>query len=528
MWAALWEATLAGGILKARREIPVTTVTIVFLVMSVAVFAGIFTYFVTEAVNQTRIRLEERSQAAAQIVSTNAGWLAEVAQQTLRRIDAALGDDMSSDPDSLNTAIEGLPADIDIYIIDANARTVFSTVPGAETVDVSDREYFTALQAGEPFYTSGLLVSRINGENIFVFSKRVEREGDFAGAIMVSFTDRVLQPFWQSLDMDGLSTVSLIRRDGPLMARYPPPDGPVDFSNHPLITEHLAQSEFGTYFSTTSPVDGVARVVSYRAIPGTEILALASIATDVSWRSLRDAIFSVLIIVTPIILGLVGIGSWALLLLRRDARRRAELEAAQETNVLLFREIHHRVKNNLQSVQSLVRMQDMPRSAKIDLQSRLSAMAAMHEHIYRHDRYEDIDAHELVPVVAGEVVHAYGAEVDMQYDIDHAAIDRDHATPLSLLLSELITNALKYAFADGRQGQIKVSLRDLGNGRCTLVVADNGIGMGDLPETPTSMGLRLIRGVVSQMGGTYRFTTENGTRFEAELALASAGHAAVN
>ena len=503
------------------------SVAIAFLLLSVAVFVGIFAYFVSGAVNQARARLEERSVAAVQTVATNAGWLAEVAHQTLRRVDAALGPSMSGDMSVLRPSIEGLPADVDVYIIDADAQTIFSTVPGADQVDVSDREYFSALREGRAFYTSGLLTSRITGDDIFVFSKRVQRNGAFAGAIMVSFTDDVVQPFWASLELEPGSTVSLIRRDGTLMARYPAPGGPVDLSDHPLITQYLPEAEFGTYFSDASPVDGLARVVSYRAVPGTEILAVAAIATDGTWRSLDEAIRAVMIIVAPIAFGLVGIGAWALLLLRRDARRRAELEAAQETNVLLFREIHHRVKNNLQSVQSLVRMQDMPASARIDLQSRLSAMAAMHEHIYRHDRYEDIDAHALIPVVAGEVVQAYGADIELRYDIDHAAVDRDHATPLSLLLSELITNALKYAFVDGRQGEIDVTLRDLGNGRCSLIVADNGKGIGEMPEAPTSMGMRLIRGVVSQMGGTSRYSNQNGARFEAELALTNHGHATV-
>ena len=259
-------------------------------------------------------------------------------------------------------------------------------------------------------------------------------------------------------------------------------------------------------------------------MPGTEIIALASIATNSTWASLHQAIISVFIIVAPIIVGMVGGGLYVLRLLRRDARRRAELEEANDTNVLLFREIHHRVKNNLQSIQSLVRMQDMPRSAKIDLQSRLSAMAAMHEHIYRHDKYEDIDAHDLIPVVVNEVIHAYGNNTEVRYDVDHAAVDRDHVTPLSLLLSELVTNALKYAFPDGREGTVSVTLRDHGHGRCVLTVSDNGIGFAPMPETATSMGLRLIRGVVSQMGGTYSFQSNGGTHFEAELALVNSGH----
>ena len=483
-----------------------------------------FAYFIFQGIGQTRIRLEERSQAAAQVVATNAGWVAQVANQTLRRVDAMLGPDISSDRQMLLAAVEGLPKEIDVYIIDADAHTKFSTVPGAENVNVADREYFTALRGGASTYTSGLLVSRLTQEAIFVFSRRITRNGAFAGAIMVSFTDDLLQSFWSYLDLDAGSTVSLVRRDGALMARYPGVTEAVDLSDHPLITEYLPKAHAGTYFSDASPVDGISRVVSYRAVPGTEIIALASIATNQTWDGLRGAIVAVIIIAMPVVVGLVGGGIWITRLLRRDAKRRADLEAANETNVLLFREIHHRVKNNLQSVQSLVRMQDMPSSAKIDLQSRLSAMAAMHEHIYKHDRYEDIDAHDLVQVVVDEVAHAYGVDARIVYDLDHVPVDRDHATPLSLLLSELVTNAFKYAFPDGRRGTITITLRDKGGGRARLVVADDGVGMGELPELPTSMGLRLVRGVVSQMGGTYQFVSENGTRFEAELALSVGGH----
>ena len=518
------EARLAEGTEVRSREVRAASVAIAFVTLCIAVFAGIFAYFVFQAIGQTRMRLEERSQAAAQVVATKAGWVAQVANQTLRRIDAVLGPSLTSDRSILQAAVEGLPDDIDVYIIDAEARTLFATVPGAEAVSVADREYYIALREGAAFYTSGLLVSRLTGENIFVFSKRITRNGEFAGAIMVSFGDALMQTFWSYLDLDAGSTVSLVRRDGMLMARYPSVSEALDLSGHPLITQHLVQAEAGTYFSEASPVDGISRVVSYRTVPGTEILALASIATNQTWDSLRTAIITVMIIAAPILLGLIGGGIWINRLMRRDARRRAELEAANETNVMLFREIHHRVKNNLQSVQSLVRMQDMPASAKIDLQSRLSAMAAMHEHIYRHDRYEDIDAHDLVQVVVDEVAHAYGTDVTISYDLDHVPVDRDHATPLSLLLSELVTNALKYAFADGRAGTISVTLRDRGGGRCQLVVADNGVGMGPVPDVPTSMGLRLVRGVVAQMGGDYAFTTDNGTKFEADLALAVSGH----
>lgn len=487
-------------------------------------FLLLFGYFISAGSADIQTRLEDRSAAAAHVVATNAGWIAAVANQTLRRVDAALGPTMSGDDESMRPAVEGLPADIDVYIIDATADTIFATVPITGRINVADREYFTAVRDGAAFYTSPLIVSRITGERIFVFSKRVMRGGQFAGAIMVSFSDAMMLEFWASLDMSPGSTVALFRDDGEMMARFPAVEEAVDLSDHALFSEHLPAAPNGTYTSASSPLDGVARVVSYRTVPGTEIIAVASVASNTTWNEFHTAIWSVMLLVTPMILVLAGGGLWVVQLLKRDGARREELQQALETNVLLFREIHHRVKNNLQSVQSLVRMQDMPRSAKVDLQSRLSAMAAMHEHIYSHDRYVDIDAHELVPAVVDEVANAYGAEVELVYDIDHAMIDRDHMTPLSLLLSELVTNALKYAFADGRAGRITVAIRDLHNGRCKLIVEDNGVGLGEVPEATTSMGMRLIRGVVSQMSGKYEYEQVEGTRFVAELALTVEGH----
>src|SRR5690606_25029428 len=129
-------------------------------------------------------------------------------------------------------------------------------------------------------------------------------------------------------------------------------------------------------------------------------------------------------------------------------------------------------------------MQDMPSSAKLDLQSRLAAMAAMHEHIYQFDRYVDIDARDFVPVIVDEVIAAYGASIATVYELERVMVDRDHATPLALLLSELITNALKYAFPDDRDGEIRIRLKASGTGRAQLTVADNGIGLGDtIPTT---------------------------------------------
>lgn len=488
------------------------------MLVFLAVFAAIFGYFLAIGIKQTEERLTDRSSAAAQVVSSNAFWIAELAQQTLRRVDAALGPGMSGS--DLGPVLEGLPTLTEVYVIDAEARTIYATVPGASAVSVADRDYFIAVRDGAPFYTSPLLVSRLTGDRIFVFSKRVERDGAFAGAIMVSFPESLLEDLWRNLDFEATSTVSLVRDDGQLMARYPPTDALTDLSQLPLFTEYLPQADTGTYNSARSPVDGVARVVSYRRVPGTNIIAIASVGSAEAWANFNRAVVSVFIIVSPILLGLVLGCAWIVRLLYRDAAQARALQASLEANTTLFREIHHRVKNNLQSVQSLVRMQDLPQAAKLDLQSRFAAMAAMHEHIYKHDRYEDIDAHDFIPAVVDEVMMAYGSDAVVTYAVDHIPVDRDHATPLALLLSELVTNACKYAVADGG-GAIRVSLRRSENGRAQLTVSDSGGGFDPERIAGGSMGMRLIKGVVAQMDGTHTFRNEGGTVFEADIALST-------
>ena len=232
-------------------------------------FVGLFAYFIVVGIDQTKQRLEDRANAASQVVATNAYWISEVANQTLRRVDSALGPHLLGTSEEIMSVLEGLPTATEVYVIDAQANTIYATVPGASAVSVVDREYYTALRDGADFYTSAVIISRITGDRIFVFSKRIERQGSFAGAIMVSFSETLLQELWNTLSLDEGSTISFVRDDGHLMARYPPAEGPMDLSQLPLFTQHLPASDAGTYASDSSPVDGVARTVSYRRVPGT-------------------------------------------------------------------------------------------------------------------------------------------------------------------------------------------------------------------------------------------------------------------
>ncbi|WP_196260764.1 sensor histidine kinase [Pelagibacterium limicola] len=510
-----------GGLKKA-------SVSPVFMLLSLQTFlllafVSIFAYFIIQGVRQTSATLEQQAQAAAHVVATNAAWMSEVARQTLRRMDAALGQELSTTTPEFDHMLQGIPPFADAYVVDHNGSTLFATIPGAEQVSITDRAYFSEIREGQSFYVSSAIVSRLTNEPIFVFSKRLERNGHFSGAAVVSFPAAILEPILHSLDLPEHSTISLVRNDGMVIARVPPAGGAIDLSQHPLMTEHLPAGPTGTYASAGSPVDGAERVVSYRSLPEFNMIALASVATAERWAQFRWAILATILITSPILLALVLGTAWAVRLLSRQAKQNTELEVTLEANKLLMREIHHRVKNNLQSVRSLVALHDLPVATKKDFDARLRAMAAMHEHLYRFDRFVDIDAHDYVPVVVGEALSAYGTECEVNFDVDSVLVDRDHAMPLALLASEVVANACKYAFADGRAGKLDISLKASEGGRAKFTVADNGVGLA--PNRREGMGTRLIRGLIGQMGGSYSLSSDaRGTVFEAEVAVEIQGH----
>jgi two-component sensor histidine kinase len=467
-------------------------------------------------------RTEERAVAASRIVATNVSLLHSLARQALQRIDETLGDRIappaSAKVPNINEAVADLPGQVKAYVVDGAGLTLYSTDPMVKPISIVDRPYFSDLAKGAKEHVSSLLISRLNGRQIFAFSRRLERNGRFAGAAVVSFEVEVLADVWEAVDLGPNSTVSFIRSDGQLVARYPLAEGPVDMSRYVLFTDYLRKAPAGTY-DAISPVDGAHRIVAYQTVEGTGLVALASADYDFGirrfWRDVAVAI-SVLVLAG---IALLAAGQWIRHLRQRDAAQSQLLRNALADNQLLLREIHHRVKNNLQAVQSIIQLQRLPAETQQSLVDRISAMVAVHEQIYRHDEFSRLCARELLTSVVEKMVSAYGVPVTVDYDIDEIAVSTDNATPLALLTSELVTNILKYAFPDGREGRISIVLKRIGERRARFSIRDNGVGFD--PQTARQgMGSRLIRGVVNQLNGTYAFHGSDGTTFTAELDIA--------
>jgi two-component sensor histidine kinase len=194
---------------------------------------------------------------------------------------------------------------------------------------------------------------------------------------------------------------------------------------------------------------------------------------------------------------------------------------------VLLKEIHHRVKNNLQIISSLLNLQ----SDNIDLadpartfresQDRIRSMALIHEKLYRSGDVARIDFREYVESLTSGLYRSYfpGPGVRIFADVENVSLDIDLAVSCGLIINELVSNALKYAFPDGRAGKIHVSLAGDGDSY-TLTVSDDGVGLPpglDFRDTP-SLGLQLVNTLVGQLEGTIELDSAEGTRFKITFA----------
>ena len=191
---------------------------------------------------------------------------------------------------------------------------------------------------------------------------------------------------------------------------------------------------------------------------------------------------------------------------------------------MLLKEIHHRVKNNLQLVSSLIALQseyvqnESDRALFKDTQHRVRSMALIHEKLYQTDDLADIDFAVYLQGLVSELARSYRlnpARTSVSVDVESIRLGIDTAIPCGLLVNELVSNAFKYAFPNDAEGEVKVSLHSKDR-EFTLVVEDNGIGIPENVDwqNTESLGLQLVHTLAGQLGGEVSMNSTEGTRFE--------------
>ncbi|MFA5267457.1 MAG: PAS domain S-box protein [Methanoregula sp.] len=200
-----------------------------------------------------------------------------------------------------------------------------------------------------------------------------------------------------------------------------------------------------------------------------------------------------------------------------------KLQGSYDEKVLLLKEIHHRVKNNLQIIASLLNLQsryikdESTLAAIRESQNRVKAMALVHEKLYRSEDISHISLYDYIRFLGTGLFQFYDAKargIQFTLEIHEVNVDIDAAIPLGLILNELISNSLKYAFPEGKKGEIAISVKKEDH-TITVLFRDNGIGIpADLDWRDTqSLGLRLVNTLVDQMNGTVELDRSSGTQF---------------
>ena len=146
-------------------------------------------------------------------------------------------------------------------------------------------------------------------------------------------------------------------------------------------------------------------------------------------------------------------------------------------------------------------------------------MIAVHEQIYKHDAYAAIDASKLVRAVVSEALAAHDAQFEVRYDLYPQLVSAEKATAFALIVNEVVTNAVKYAYPSNHAGDLDIGLSaPLADGKTTITISDRGAGFDPL-TVKTGTGTRLIDGAVRQLAGEFKFEARSGTRFVATLRL---------
>jgi two-component sensor histidine kinase len=190
----------------------------------------------------------------------------------------------------------------------------------------------------------------------------------------------------------------------------------------------------------------------------------------------------------------------------------------------LLKEIHHRVKNNLQVISSLLCLQSDSAKEPHDLnvfeesRHRTRSMALIHEKLYRSQDLTKIDFAEYARGLAADLLYSYkprGAEIRFEVTSENIFLRMDTAIPCGLILNELVSNAFKHAFPDGQPGTVRINIQTAGNERLHLYVEDDGVDLSpnfDVSEID-SLGLQLVQTLTEQLEGTLTLGTGTGTKF---------------
>jgi two-component sensor histidine kinase len=425
----------------------------------------------------------------------------------------------------LDSILGGLPHAVAVAIHDERGTPLLTSGRmGLFSANALHRDYFS-LPLAQPGTTvmSAAVPGRGDQGRVVIFSRAVvDAQGRALGVAALTLRTDYFVDFYRDMQQEPGAVFLVARRDGGLVARYPMPDATFtrfDTSRPPFTT--FAREPAGI-FRSTSVVDGVERLVAYRNLPELDMVVTSGIPVQAvfrEWgvRTRRNVMLFVTAMV--LLLTLAAITGESLRhearLLATGERRTRELTAALAEKDVLFQEVHHRVKNNLQVISSLLTMQSLHvtdekvKETLKDALDRIHSMGLVHQTLYERNLASNVDLGTYFGKLAEALANSYSAPGGVTVEVEvEGTLDLERAVPLGMLANEVLSNALKHAFADGRRGTIWVTLVREG-GEWHFTVRDNGVGMPDKPGR--GIGIGLIRALSRQLGGRSHIFVDEGT-----------------
>ena len=201
-----------------------------------------------------------------------------------------------------------------------------------------------------------------------------------------------------------------------------------------------------------------------------------------------------------------------------------QLKASLEEKEVLLEEINHRVKNNMQIISSMIRLQFRNQANPDleihlnDIQQRIQTMSLVHEKLYQSNSLSKIDLPEFIQDLSNELMESYSIsdeDLQLELELENVNLEMSLTIPCGLIINELITNSLKYAYPHNEKGTIKIAMKHESENRILLHVEDDGVGLPEEVDWQHSkgIGLRLIHILSNQLHGDYQFQNSEGTSF---------------
>jgi len=532
--------------------------------------------------NSMRILEQSLAQAAQLSASEEVGMIAASREilTSLARNPDIVARSGSACRRALQRAIGGLDQYEGAAVVDADGVMTCSSTQLREPVSVADRDWFREIKEGAPFTVSDLLVSRwFDRWGIVAAVPILDEYDSVTGAVALFVSLDWLTSRYKKAAPGDNTALALLDSKGELLSIEPASSMQSRLPSREIIVAHLndsADTEQARAFRARA-IDGTWRLYAISpllegrmfVILGTPVLtAVGPLAMQVAWGVLTPFLMWALAIAV-VWFGIEHlVVRWITYLERitsayasgrhavRPERvaaapaeirslgetfsRMADLISSRETELceslmqkeLLVREIHHRVKNNLQLVMSLLnlharRIRD-PRAeeAFAEARSRINALATLHRRLYESESLQEIDLHWFLEDLCAELRRgglSRGRNVELVVESPSEVIGPDLAVPLGLLVTEAITNAYKHAFVDRAQGRIVVKVERELPERLIISIRDDGSGIDPerLNAGSSGLGRSLIEAFVRQLHGELDIRSENGTvvevRFPAPL-----------